>query len=109
MSNTLTYKGYAARVEFDPRDNLFVGRVLGIADNITFHGEDVTGLIADFHAAIDHYLADCAATGRKPYKPYSGRLMLRIPPDVHAHAAMMAEAHGKSLNQWAAEILAKAD
>jgi predicted HicB family RNase H-like nuclease len=32
--------------------------------------------------------------------------MLRIPPEVHAHAAMMAEAQGKSLNQWAAEVLA---
>jgi predicted HicB family RNase H-like nuclease len=38
-------------------------------------------------------------------KPYSGKLMLRIPPEVHAHAAMVAEAHGKSLNQWAADVL----
>jgi predicted HicB family RNase H-like nuclease len=34
--------------------------------------------------------------------------MLRIPPEVHAHAAMMAEAHGKSINQWATEVLANA-
>jgi predicted HicB family RNase H-like nuclease len=35
--------------------------------------------------------------------------MLRIPPEVHAHAVMMAAAHGKSLNQWAADVLAKAE
>jgi predicted HicB family RNase H-like nuclease len=101
-------KGYTASVEFDPRDKIFVGRVLGIEDSITFHGETVAELTADFHAAIGHYLADCTATGRKPHKPYSGKLMLRIPPEVHAHAAMAAEAHGKSLNQWAAEVLARA-
>ncbi len=108
MNNTMTYQGYTARVEFDPRDSVFVGRVLGIEDSITFHGETVSELTADFHAAMDHYLADCAATERVPEKPYSGRLMLRIPPEVHAHAAIAAEAHGKSLNQWAAEVLAKA-
>jgi predicted HicB family RNase H-like nuclease len=108
MNNTMTHQGYTARVEFDPRDEIFVGRVLGIDDNITFHGETVAELTADFQAAVAHYLADCAATGRTPHKPYSGRLMLRIPPEVHAHAAMRAEAQGKSLNQWAAEVLARA-
>jgi predicted HicB family RNase H-like nuclease len=108
MNSTLKYRGYAARVEFDPRDMIFVGTVLGIEDHITFHGDTVADLTADFYAAVDHYLEDCAATARKPQKPYSGRLMLRVPPDVHAHAAGMAEAHGKSLNQWAAEVLARA-
>ncbi len=108
MKNTLTYRGYTARVEFDRRDKIFVGHVLGIQDNISFHGETVAKLMADFRAALDHYLADCKATGRKALKPYSGKLMLRIPQEVHAHAALAAEAHGKSLNQWAAEVLAKA-
>jgi predicted HicB family RNase H-like nuclease len=109
MNNTMTYKGYLARVEFDPRDEIFVGRVLGIEDRISFHGETVAKLRAGFHAAIDHYLADCTATGRAPQKPYSGRILLRLPPEVHARAAMMAEARGKSLNQWAAEVLARAN
>ena len=38
MTNTMTYKGYTARVEYDPRDEIFIGRVLGIEDRITFHG-----------------------------------------------------------------------
>jgi predicted HicB family RNase H-like nuclease len=28
--NTMNYKGYTARIEFDERDNLFVGHVLGL-------------------------------------------------------------------------------
>ena len=108
MMNTLSYKGYAARVEFDPRDNIFWGKVFGITDGISFEGETVAELIDDFHNAIDHYIADCIKDGRQPQKPYSGKLTLRVPPEVHAYAAMMAETHGKSLNQWAADVLANA-
>ena len=108
MMNAMAHKGYTARVEYDPRDEIFVGRVLGIADRITFHGATVATLRREFRAAIDHYLADCAARGRPPQRPYSGKILLRVAPEVHAHAAMTAEAQGKSLNQWAAEILARA-
>jgi predicted HicB family RNase H-like nuclease len=108
MTNAMTYKGYAARIEYDARDEVFVGRVLGIEDRITFHGATVAQLRRDFRAAIEHYLADCAARKRVPQKPYSGKILLRIAPEVHARAALAAEAQGKSLNQWAAEILARA-
>ena len=63
MKNVMTYKGYMARIEFDQRDNIFVGRIIGIVDSITFHGETVKQLKADFQAAIDHYIADCAGHG----------------------------------------------
>jgi predicted HicB family RNase H-like nuclease len=108
MMNTMHYKDYTARVEFDPRDKIFVGRVLGIADSISFHGDTVIELIDDFHAAIDHYLADCAKTSRSPQKPVSGKLMLRIRPEVHAAVSIAAQAAGKSMNQWADEILDQA-
>ena len=45
---------------------------------------------------------------RVEQRPYSGRLMLRIEPDIHAKAAMIAEAQGKSLNLWAQEAICKA-
>lgn len=108
MTNVLTYRGFTARVAFDAQDSVFVGRVLGVRDTITFHGETVDELRSDFEGAIEHYVADCALTGRSPEKPASGRLMLRIPPQVHAAAALRAEAEGKSLNQWATEVLAAA-
>lgn len=108
MNNTMSYEGYLARIEFDPRDEIFVGKVLGIVDNITFHGATVSDLTNDFHNAINHYLADCKSTGRQPEKPASGRLLLRIAPEVHAAAAIAAQASGKSLNQWAAEALERA-
>ncbi|MBI3523610.1 MAG: type II toxin-antitoxin system HicB family antitoxin [Betaproteobacteria bacterium] len=105
MMNAMTHKGYMDRVEFDPRDEIFVGRVLGIADSITFHGTTVAELTRDFRCSITHYLADCVATGRTPQKPASGKLMLRIPPEVHTAVSIAAQAAGKSLNQWATETL----
>ncbi len=108
MKNVMNYKGYTARIEFDERDNVFSGKIIGIADSITFHGETVEELRADFKAAIEHYLADCAATGRKPLRTASGKLMLRVSPEVHAKALATAKTAGKSLNQWAEEVLDKA-
>lgn len=106
--NTISYKGYVARIDFDSRDEIFVGRILGISDVISFHADTVTGLRAEFENAVDDFLADCAERGIKPEKTPSGRLMLRIPPEVHSAAAIAAESEGKSLNQWAAEALERA-
>jgi len=58
--NNMTYKGYRARIEFDERDYVFVGRVLGLRDIISFHADSVVELHAAFSAAVDDYLADCA-------------------------------------------------
>ncbi|HEY3278664.1 MAG TPA: type II toxin-antitoxin system HicB family antitoxin [Syntrophorhabdaceae bacterium] len=108
MKSITSYKGYMARIEFDERDEIFVGKVLGIAESITFHGETVRELKGDFQAAIDHYIADCAATGRTPLKTASGKMMLRISPETHTKALIIARASGKSLNQWVEEILDRA-
>ncbi|MBI1867440.1 MAG: type II toxin-antitoxin system HicB family antitoxin [Methylocystis sp.] len=105
----MTYKGYAARIEYSDEDDALVGRIAGIRDIVTFHGVSVEEVRAAFHEAVDFYLATCTKRGEAPQKPYSGKLMLRVPPDLHARAAMRAEAAGKSLNAWAAEALAKAE
>ena len=106
--NTMNHKGYTARIEFDERDNIFVGRVLGLRALISFHGETVSELRAAFEAAIDDFLLDCKEQGIKPEKPASGKLMLRVPPEVHGAALVAAQASGKSLNQWATEVLQSA-
>jgi predicted HicB family RNase H-like nuclease len=81
---------------------------MGIEDCITFHGETVKDLKAGFRAAIDHYVADCTATGRQPLKPASGKPVLRIPPETHTRALTAAKASGKSLTQRTTEVLDKA-
>ena len=106
--SAMTHKGYAAQIEFDPEDHIFVGRLAGISDIVTFHGASVVELEAEFRVAVDHYLAVSEKMGIAPQRPYSGEIELRISPEIHARAAVAAETHGKTLNQWVAEVLAAA-
>jgi len=108
MNNLIAHKGFSAHVEFDSRDQVFFGRLLGISDLITFHGESVSELQEAFRDAVADYLEACKKIGKKPQKPFSGKLMFRVPPEVHAAVTIAAKASGKSLNQWATEILADA-
>ena len=77
MKNIMTYSGYTASLEFDPDDNILVGRVLGIDDLISFHGDSVAEFTQAFHEAVDDYVSACEKLGQSPEKPASGRLMLR--------------------------------
>ena len=103
--NVLTHRGYVGRVEFDPEDDLFVGRLVGINDVVGFHAADVAGLKRAFQEAADDYLATCEKLGKDAERPYSGRVMFRVSPEVHAQAALAAQLSGKSLNQWGEEAL----
>lgn len=103
--STMTYGGYAARIEYSEEDGCFVGHIAGIRDVVGFHGESVDELRIAFREAVDDYLATCERLGRAPHKPYSGKLMLRLPPEVHARIAVAAETQGKSLNGFIAEVL----
>ncbi len=103
--NTMTYKGYAARVEYSEDDECFIGHIAGIRDIIGFHGESVSELRSAFTEAVDDYLATCEKLSQKPNRPYSGQFRLRLPPELHAKAAITAETKGKSLNAWVTEVI----
>ena len=77
MSNTMEYKGYIGSVEFSEEDALFFGKVMGVRAVISYEGETAHDLIADFHGAVDDYLALCAAEGREPEKAYKGSFNIR--------------------------------
>ena len=104
----MIYKGYSARVEFDDEDGIFFGRLAGIRDGVSFHANTVEGLRAAFHEAVEDYLEMCAKGGKAPQRAFSGQMMFRVNPEVHRRAALAAELAGKSLNQWAEEVLARA-
>lgn len=103
--NTMSYKGFAARVEYSEDDGCIIGHIAGIRDVVGFHGESVAELRAAFEEAVDDYLATCQKLGREPNRPYSGQFRLRLDPGLHARAAIAAESHGKSLNAWVSEAI----
>jgi predicted HicB family RNase H-like nuclease len=103
--NAMNYKGYAAKIEFSNEDDCFIGHILGINDIVGFHGDSVQVLKEAFTEAVDDYIETCERANKPPQKPYSGNLMLRVPPEVHAAVATAAQMQGKSINQWATETL----
>jgi len=104
----MTCRGYAARIEYSDEDGCLIGRIAGIQDIISFHGDSVKDIRRAFQEAVDFYLDTCTKRGREPRKPFSGRLMLRLPPELHARLAVQAQAAGKSLNSLVTETLSQA-
>ena len=94
--NTMIYKGYKARMDFDTEDKIIVGRVLDIDDIITFHGTSVAEFEDAFQSAIDSYIVACNRLGQEPERPASGRMMLRVDPAVHAAAVKASARNGQS-------------
>jgi predicted HicB family RNase H-like nuclease len=104
----MTYKDYSARIDYDDEDEIFTGQVAGIRDGVGFHGDSVESLREAFHEAVDDYIETCQRLSKPPQKAYSGQMMFRVKPDIHRKAAVAAELSGKSLNQWAEEVLERA-
>ena len=104
----MEYKGYIGKVEFDPDAKMLHGEVIGIRDVVTFQGLSVKEIEKAFHESVDDYLAFCTERGETPNKPFSGQFLLRLDPDLHRWASMVAQAKGTSLNAVVVESLSKA-
>jgi len=107
MNNTITYKGYTAIVGFSAEDECLVAHIAGINDVIGFHADSIKEIRRVFHETVDDYLTACAKIGRQPNKPYSGKVTLRMPAELHEQLAIQAEANGSSLNNWLVSTLSK--
>jgi predicted HicB family RNase H-like nuclease len=83
LSLMLKYKGYTGHVEFDDEAGLFHGEVLDLKDVVTFQGTSVEDLERAFRESIDDYLDYCKGRGEESDKPFSGRLMVRLSPELH--------------------------
>jgi predicted HicB family RNase H-like nuclease len=102
----LDYRGYTGRVELDDEAGVFHGEVLDTRDVITFSGTSVEELEQAFRDSVDDYLEFCAERGEDPDRPFSGRLMVRLPTDLHRRLHLEAKREGKSLNQLISDRLA---
>ena len=94
------YKGYTGTLELDQEEGVFHGRVVGITDVVTYEGKSPEKLVQAFHDSVDDYLAFCAETNKDPEKPWSGKFVVRISPELHMLAAEAASKADQSLNAW---------
>lgn len=101
----MTYNGYQAIVELDEEAGAFHGEVINTRDVITFQGSSVEELKQAFEDSVDDYVEFCASRGEDPEKPFSGKFLVRVPPEVHRQIMAEARRQGKSLNAYILEKL----
>lgn len=101
----MEHKGYIGHVEFDDEAEIFHGEVINTRDVITFQGKSVEEIKLAFRDSVEDYLSYCAKLGQEPEKPFTGKFMLRIPPDLHRKIYVAAKQSGESINAWIKEQL----
>ena len=88
------YLGYRVHAEYDSEARLWHGEVTGLRDVVTFQGRTLEELSAAFLKSVEDYHEFCKSRGEEPERPYSGRFVVRIPPEVHAKISTIAESTG---------------
>lgn len=83
-----------------PSSNILVcrGKLLFIDDLVTYESAELKGLQQEFEAAVDDYIATCAAIGKEPQRPFRGLFNVRVSPALHREAALRATRDGVALN-----------
>jgi predicted HicB family RNase H-like nuclease len=107
MNTPMAYNGYSALIEFDNECDLLRGEILDINDMITFYANSVDDLKKAMKDAIDDYLEHCVEIGKKPEKPYSGKISLRMTSKLHRIASNAATMRGKSINSFVVDCIEK--
>jgi predicted HicB family RNase H-like nuclease len=101
----MEYKGYIGTVQFDEDAEIFHGEVINLKDVITFQSDSVEGLKREFHDSVDDYLEFCKERNEEPEKPFSGKLTLRLNPELHRRLYIRSKKERKSLNNWITDAL----
>ena len=97
-NNTLQYKGYHTKIEFDSEEFVLRGKIEGINDLVNFECTHIKDVEKEFHEAVDDYLEFCKEVGKNPDKEYKGNFNVRISPKLHKKLAVISMQNGDSLN-----------
>ena len=103
--NLIQYQGYVGRIEYDDAAGIFHGEVINLRDVITFQGESVHELRQSLKESVEDYLEFCAERGEQPEKPFSGRFLLRLNPELHRELYLLAKQRDTSINKLVAEAV----
>ena len=103
----MEYKGYLAVIEYDDSVDSLHGSVVnaGPYPIVTFYGDDLEELKREFRTSVEEYLASCEEDGVEPRRPFSGKLNLRLGPDLHQRVAVSAAQRHMSINSWIKDLL----
>jgi predicted HicB family RNase H-like nuclease len=104
---SMEYKNYIGSVDYSDEDEVLHGRILNIDALVTFEATSVKALKKAFRDAVEDYLDFCKRLNRQPDRPLSGRITLRMGPELHKQALVVAATEGKSLNAVVKESVAQ--
>ena len=66
----MNYKGYQAQITYNEEDEIFIGHISNIQqDIIAFDGNSIAELQQALKAVINEYLEDCIKAGKQPEEP----------------------------------------
>lgn len=107
MNNIMTFGDYSATVSYDAEIGQFRGEFLNLNGGADFYATDIEGLRKEGQISLNEYLAVCAEKGISPKrKQYSGKLSVRIDPNLHEKVARIAQKEHKTLSTIINEALA---
>lgn len=106
MIDTMEYKGYLARLEFDNDAKTFYGIVRNVRDTIHFEGKSTGELEAAFRDSVEAYLEFCEQCGDAPQQPTPGQLWLQLQPELMQKVEESAAASGQSVDSFVSDLLA---
>ena len=105
MNDMMQYKDYVGSVHYSDEDKVFYGKVEYIRSLISFEGENVISLRANFEEAIDDYLVMCEEKSIEPEKPFKGSFNVRVGSQLHRQAVLFAQQRGLNLNKLVTDAL----
>jgi predicted HicB family RNase H-like nuclease len=105
--NLIQYKGFVGRIEYDDEAGIFHGEVINLRDVITFRGESVQQLRQALQDSVEDYLEFCAERGEEPERPFSGKFIVRIDPELHRQLYVLAKKKDTSINKLVSEAVEK--
>mgnify|MGYP003875387307 CR=1 FL=1 len=103
--NVMTYKGFISSIHFSADDDIFYGKIEGIEDLVSFEGASVVTLKKAFRDAADRYMEFCAKKKKPLQKSHTGTFNVRIKPESHQQAAILAKQLNQSLNQFVQQAI----
>ena len=102
---------YTYRVTWSEEDGEFVG-LCAEFPSLSWLDEAPEAALKGIRAVVSECVSDMANSGEAIPTPiatrhYSGKFMVRVPPEVHRHLAIEAAESGVSLNRIASAKLAR--
>ena len=109
MENRSDY--YTYRVSWSVDDNEYVGSCVEFP-SLSWLAKKPEAALHGIREVVNDIVADMQSTGETVPEPlatkkYSGRFMVRIPPELHRELALEAQEAGISLNRLTSDLLSR--